>query len=71
MNFDFHIDQNDPDLRHPVPRRLTPEMVAANVVQTEEITDGIDLNSSKKSEGSQLPVSCFFFKFISCVSKFK
>lgn len=57
VNFDFHIDQNDPDLRHPVPRRLTPEMVAANVVQTEEIPDAIDLNSPKKSEGSQLPAN--------------
>ncbi|CAG9773899.1 unnamed protein product [Ceutorhynchus assimilis] len=35
VNFDFQIDQNDPDLRHPVARRLTPEMLANN----DEVSD--------------------------------
>ncbi|XP_066139692.1 ralBP1-associated Eps domain-containing protein 1 isoform X2 [Euwallacea fornicatus] len=58
VNFDFHIDQNDPDLRHPVPRRLTPEMVAAGVaVQSEDIPDAIDLSSPKKGEGNNLQIT--------------
>lgn len=56
MNFDFQIDQNDPDLRHPVARRLTPEMVAANAAQNEEIPDAIDLSSPKRIEGNHLQV---------------
>ncbi|KAL1498185.1 hypothetical protein ABEB36_009022 [Hypothenemus hampei] len=56
VNFDFQIDQNDPDLRHPVPRRLTPEVLAANAAQAEDVPDAIDLNSPKKQEGNHLQV---------------
>ncbi|XP_030768008.1 ralBP1-associated Eps domain-containing protein 1 [Sitophilus oryzae] len=56
VNFDFQIDQNDPDLRHPVPRRLTPEMVAAanaahGCPNSDDVPDAIDLHSPRKSEG--------------------
>ncbi|KAH1026188.1 hypothetical protein HUJ05_010746 [Dendroctonus ponderosae] len=56
VNFDFQIDQNDPDLRHPVPRRLTPEMVAATAAQNEDVPDAIDLNGPKRTEGNHLQV---------------
>ncbi|XP_060522539.1 ralBP1-associated Eps domain-containing protein 2 [Cylas formicarius] len=47
VNFDFQIDQNDPDLRHPVARRLTPEIAAA--LQNDDVLDTIDLHSPKKN----------------------
>ncbi|XP_050299135.1 ralBP1-associated Eps domain-containing protein 1 isoform X2 [Anthonomus grandis grandis] len=47
VNFDFQIDQNDPDLRHPVARRLTPEVVSQIVA--EDVPDAIDLSSPKKA----------------------
>ncbi|KAF7273929.1 hypothetical protein GWI33_013390 [Rhynchophorus ferrugineus] len=42
---------SSPDLRHPVPRRLTPEMAAAER-QNDDVSDVIDLQSPRKPEGT-------------------